>query len=55
MYQPTLRPDQVRALYILKRWLRKPMTKLLREAVDEYLKVQSEQYRHLVTDAPARR
>jgi hypothetical protein len=38
MYQPLLRPDQVHALYLLKRWLRKPMTKILQEAVDEYLK-----------------
>ncbi len=37
MYQPALRPDQVRALYYLKQQRRRPMTNLLREAVDQYL------------------
>ena len=43
MYQPALRPDQVTALYYLKRQQRRPMTKLLREAVDQYLAAYSEQ------------
>jgi len=43
MYQPALRPDQVKALYYLKRQVRRPMTKLLREAVDLYLAAYSEQ------------
>ena len=37
MYQPALRPDQVKALYDLKQQRRRPMTRLLREAVDYYL------------------
>jgi hypothetical protein len=36
-YQPALRPDQVTALYHLKRALKRPMTKLAREAVDGFL------------------
>jgi hypothetical protein len=36
-YQPALRPDQVTALYHLKVALRRPMTKLAREAVDRFL------------------
>lgn len=36
-YQPQLRPDQIEALYHLKVELRRPMTKLAREAVDFYL------------------
>ena len=43
MYQPALRPDQVTALYYLKRQRRRPMTKLIQEAVDQYLAVHSEQ------------
>jgi len=43
MYQPALRPDQVTALYYLKQQRRLPMTKLLREAVDQYLQAPSEQ------------
>lgn len=37
MYQPSLREDQIRALYHLKRLRNIPMTALLREAVDNYL------------------
>ena len=47
MYQPALRPDQVTALYYLKQQRRRPMTKLLREAVDQYLQAQSEQLREM--------
>ena len=38
MYQPALRPDQVKALYCLKLKLVRPMTEIARDAVDEYLK-----------------
>ena len=37
LYQPALRKDQIEALYHLKVTLRRPMTKLAREAVDRYL------------------
>ena len=43
MYRPALRPDQVKALYYLKRQMRRPMTRLVREAVDQYLAAHSEQ------------
>ncbi len=39
MYQPALRPDQIKALYYLKRKFSRPMTELTREAVDDYLKL----------------
>lgn len=48
-YQPQLRPDQITALYHLKVELRRPMTKLAREAVDLFLekmrRKQQEAYR----------
>ncbi len=37
MYQPALRPDQIKALYYLKKQLARPMTELARDAVDDYL------------------
>ena len=37
MYQPALRRDQVQALYHLKAELKRPMTKLAREAIDCFL------------------
>ncbi len=37
MYQPALRPNQIRALYLLKIRVQRPITALVREAVDEYL------------------
>ena len=37
MYQPAIRPDQVRALYQLKLRLGLPMTRILRLALDDYL------------------
>ena len=37
MYQPALRPKQVKALYYLKLKTGRPMTKLIREAVEAYL------------------
>ncbi len=36
MYQPSLRPEQIKALYYLKLRRNQPMTVLLREAVDLY-------------------
>ncbi len=39
MYQPALRPDQIKALYYLKVQLSRPMTELAQDAVDEYLKL----------------
>ena len=45
MYRPALRPDQVHALFLLKQQRRRPMSKLLQEAVDCYLAAQSEQLR----------
>jgi predicted transcriptional regulator len=38
MYQPKIRDDQVRQLYLLAKSRNKAMTKLIREAVDEYLR-----------------
>ena len=38
LYQPALRPDQIGALYHLKVALGRPMTKLVRAAVDRYLR-----------------
>lgn len=37
MYQPALRPEQIKALYYLKLKLGRPMTELAREAVEIYL------------------
>ncbi len=37
VYQPALRPEQVKALYYLKLKLGRPMTKLVQEAVEIYL------------------
>lgn len=37
MYNPTLRPDQITALYHLKCALKRPMTKIARDAVDRFL------------------
>lgn len=42
MYQPALRPDQVRTLCCLKLRRRKPMSKLLQDIVDQYLQVQGD-------------
>jgi hypothetical protein len=36
-YSPRLRRDQIRALYYLKRFERRPMTKLAQQAVDRLL------------------
>ena len=37
MYQPKIRDDQVRRLYLLAKSMKTPMTKLIREGMDEYL------------------
>ncbi len=37
MYQPALQPKQIKALYYLKLKTGRPMTKLVREAVEAYL------------------
>jgi hypothetical protein len=37
VYAPALRRDQLKALHYLKRFERRPMTKLLQEALDRYL------------------
>ena len=37
MYQPALLPEQTKALYYLKRKVNRPMTHLLREALERYL------------------
>ncbi len=37
MYQPALRPEQIKALYYLKLQRQEPMTVLVREAVDHFL------------------
>jgi hypothetical protein len=39
VYSPRLRRDQIRALYYLKRFEHRPMTKLAQEAVDRYLEL----------------
>ena len=37
VYSPRLRRDQIKAVYFLKRFEGRPMTKLLQEALDRYL------------------
>lgn len=37
VYSPRLRRDQIKAVYFLKRFERRPMTELVQEAVDRYL------------------
>jgi hypothetical protein len=41
LYQPVLRPDQIKALSMLKLKVRRPMTCLVREAVDRFLREKS--------------
>ena len=53
MYQPELRPDQITRLYYLKLQRRKPMTRLLREAVDQYLHAHVEELEQLVKETEA--
>jgi hypothetical protein len=37
VYSPRLRRDQIKAVYFLKRFEGRPMTKLVQEAVDRFL------------------
>lgn len=37
MYQPSITDEQVRKLYQLKQIKKRPMTKLIQEAVEQYL------------------
>ena len=53
MYQPALRPDQITRLYYLKLQRRKPMTRLLREAVDQYLQAYVGELEQWVKEAEA--
>ena len=53
MYQPALRPDQITRLYFLKLQRRKPTTRLLREAVDQYLQAHAEELEQFVKEAEA--
>ena len=43
MYQPKIRDDQVRQLYLLAKSRKKPMTQLIREVVDEFLAKKTEE------------
>ena len=36
-YRPRIGPDQLRSLWLLKRKTNKPITELVREAIDTYL------------------
>ena len=51
MYQPALRPDQIKRLYYLKLHRRIPMTRLLREAVDQYLYAYTGELEQIVKEA----
>jgi hypothetical protein len=53
MYQPALRPDQITQLHYLKLQRRKPMTRLLREIVDQYLQAHTEELEQLVKETEA--
>ena len=53
VYQPALRPDQITRPYYLKLQRRKPMTRLLREAVEQYLQVYVEELEQLVKETEA--
>ena len=46
MYQPKLRDDQVKQLYMLAKSKNKPMTELIREAVDEYMAKKNKEVKH---------
>ena len=46
MYQPKIRDDQARQLYLLAKSTSKPMTKLIREAVDEFLAKKNKEVEH---------
>jgi hypothetical protein len=51
MYQPALRNDQIKSLYYLKLQRKTPMTRLLREAVDQYLKTHAGELEQVVKEA----
>ncbi len=38
MYRPEIKKDQLNALYILSKYFKLPMTKVLRAAIGEYIK-----------------
>jgi len=42
MYSPKIKPEQVRELYLLKQINKKPMTKMVRDAVTDYIKKNKE-------------
>jgi len=46
LYQPRIRDDQVRAIYQLKVQLKQPMTKIVREAIDCYLRKMEDKDAH---------
>ena len=46
MYQPRIRDDQVKQLYLLAKSRNKPMTQLIREAVDEFLTKKSKEVKN---------
>ena len=51
MYSPELREDQLHKLYLLRKIIKKPMTKILRQIVDEYLEAHKEELQELETIA----
>jgi hypothetical protein len=53
MYQPALRPDQITRLYYLKLSRKKPMTRLLCEAVDQYLQAHAGELEQRVKETEA--
>jgi hypothetical protein len=55
MYQPILRNDQITQLYYLKLRRKKPMARLLREAVEQYLQPHAGELEQLVKETQARR
>jgi len=42
MYSPKIKPEQVKELYLLKQINKKPMTKMVRDAVTDYIKKNKE-------------
>lgn len=43
MYSPKIPPEMIRRLYLLKGKRNKPMTALVREALEEYLRIEEQQ------------
>ena len=54
MYQPALRPNQITRLSCLKLQRRQPITRLLREAVEQYLQAHDEELEQLVKETEAK-